>query len=189
MKRYLSNSICILLSGKAGVGKSTSANYLWSKLATEFIVTIAPFAVGVKDVATQMGWNGRKDDKGRALLQAVGQLGRNYNEDVWVAKTFNTLLTDVFLPDFILVDDWRFPNEEAYSKNKTGFKVYTIRIEAPSREVLKGTPQYDDVSEVSLDHNTFDYTFTNERSKEDLYLTLDSILEDIISKNLYYTKE
>ena len=38
----------------------------------------------VKAVAKFMGWNGEKDTKGRKLLQGIGNLGREYDNDAWI---------------------------------------------------------------------------------------------------------
>lgn len=190
MKRYLNKSVVILLSGHAGVGKSTSAKYLEQKLSEEFNCVIAPFAKGVKNVAYSMGWDGLKDLKGRTLLQGIGGIGRDYNENIWVEKTFESLAKSPHYPfDFVFVDDWRFPNEEFFAREQFLYAVYTIRIVAPEREILKGTPQYFDVSETSLDGHSCDYVVYNNYEFESLYSDLDGIIEDIITKNLYYVQE
>lgn len=186
----LGKSICILLSAKAGVGKSTSAKYL-ANLAEKgygYSTVIAPFATGVKQVARDsFGWNGLKDEKGRKLLQDVGQTGRNYDENIWVRKTMEEILpaSSHYPYDVVLSDDWRFPNEADYIRKLYLYNLYTIRLVCPEREILKGTPLYDDVSETSLDKYKFDYAI-DVPNFDTAYSSLQTILEDILSKQKYF---
>jgi hypothetical protein len=187
-------SVCVLISGKAGVGKSTSANYIQVMLDV-FASKIAPIAYGVKRTAYEsFGWDGKKDDKGRQLLIDIGQAGRKYNPDIWVEYTFKK-----FVPlcadapfDLILVDDWRFPNELQYLQSGQEYAIYTIRIEADNRELLKGTPQYDDSSETSLPCATlgerspyYDFVVDNTKDYLHLYAQLDQAIAQITKEQVY----
>lgn len=154
----------ILISGKAGVGKTTFANILLSKLndANSFSI-VHPFAKGVKDTATYMGWDVQKDSKGRKLLQGIGMIGREYDESLWVKRMLDTIPAYLDAEDIIICDDWRFENEYKYLESLNN-KVFRVRISAPSREILKDTPEYSDISETSLpdDKNPYYYdTFIN----------------------------
>ncbi len=72
--------LCVLFSGKAGVGKTTSANILYKIMSKNNLeVEIGSFAIGVKSTALHMGWDGEKDAKGRKLLIDIGMAGREYN--------------------------------------------------------------------------------------------------------------
>lgn len=161
----VSKTLAILISGKAGVGKTTFANYIWDYWKRNppynpFIVKLMPFAYGVKYVAFAMGWDGNKDQKGRRLLQNIGKVGREYNDTVWADHLLKRLERElVVYPDAIIVDDWRFPNEGAYIKNCGLFNVWTVRIFSPERESLKGTPEYNDISETSLPEEDWPYDF------------------------------
>jgi len=147
-------TVIILVSGKAGVGKTTFANFVMKHLPPDVKKYSAKgaFATVVKQVAKMMGWNGQKDDNGRKLLQNVGNVGREYNSDTWVGTLINFLMEVNIIPlDLIIIDDWRFPNELNWFLDKSlEYKVYTVRISAPSRESLKGTPYYID-NEGSLE--------------------------------------
>ena len=146
-------TLCVLLSGKAGVGKTTSAKYLKDYLETKYNLKgrIISIAGGVKQSAKECyGWDGVKDSRGRKLLQSVGRIGREYNEDVWIKKAYEEMTSSEYPYDFIIIDDWRFPNEKNFLLSKEILHTITVRIEAPNREILKGTPEYRDTSEVSL---------------------------------------
>ena len=171
---------CILISGRAGVGKSTSAKILKDLLDADCL--LENFARGVKGVAYAMGWDGVKDAKGRKLLQDIGRVGRQYNEDIWVEMTEERIFTILPPPEFVIIDDWRFPNEYNHIKLDPAFEIETIRIDAPGRECLKGLPEYDDISETALTNNNFEYDFLvdNEGSLEVLSERLRAISMDII---------
>src|ERR1035437_8553517 len=153
MRYNLNNTLIISISGKAGVGKTTLANMLQTYLFLEeqYSAYIAGFAYSVKETAYMIGWNGTKDESGRKLLQEIGKMGRDYNENVWVEKLLDRMdAKPEGFPEILIIDDWRFPNELDYLRKLPGFEVFTIRISAPNRECLAGTPSYNDISENSL---------------------------------------
>jgi hypothetical protein len=159
---YTSKPIILLISGKAGVGKTTLATILRNKLSMHQLdVLLTHFAEGVKRVAFQMGWNGKKDTAGRNLLQKIGAVGREYNEDTWVNFVLNVCTpeyTDINMthPDIIVIDDWRYPNEYSALQKSGNFTIFTVNIKAKNREILRGTEYALDSSETSLDHYTHD---------------------------------
>jgi DNA polymerase III delta prime subunit len=150
----LSKTLAILVAGKAGVGKTTSADCIKEYLVDRYGLSgiISPIAAGVKLVARRgFGWDGNKDIKGRLLLQEVGKAGRNYNQDLWIKSSLSYFYSSSpIIRDFVIFDDWRFPNELDYLSRDAGLSVLAIRIESPEREILRGLPAYDDVSETSL---------------------------------------
>ena len=141
----------ILVSGRAGEGKTTFTRLCVRILAEHGIMAeIVPFAQGVKEVASEMGWDGKKDSRGRKLLQDVGRIGREYNENLWAEQAVERINLDSlnsYVIDFI--DDWRFSNE-GYVVDKV-FDVTKIRIIRPQQfHTLYGTDLYNDLSEVGL---------------------------------------
>lgn len=70
-----------MLTGKAGVGKDT---YLSSLIEKHGDAPSFAFADPIKDICTYYGgWDGRKDERGRTLLQELGQVLVNYDKYVW----------------------------------------------------------------------------------------------------------
>jgi hypothetical protein len=149
-----------MVSGRAGVGKTTFSKFCIEYLGKKGIVSeIFPFAYGVKAVAKSMGWDGEKDAKGRRLLQAIGSSGREYNPDIWADITIrnikNKYTHNAYLKNasvVCFVDDWRFPNEGNVLETAFGDKnVCKVRIYRPEEfHLLLGTPLYNDSSETSL---------------------------------------
>ena len=73
-----------LISGKAESGKNTVADFIANhynslNLDRNVLVRDYAFADEVKEIACRLGWDRRKDSKGRELLQQIGAWGRYYN--------------------------------------------------------------------------------------------------------------
>jgi hypothetical protein len=187
--------IFVLISGKAGVGKSTSAELLKEIIATnssEKVSTgIFNFAKGVKYAAKQgFGWDGLKDERGRKLLQDIGAIGRKYDKDTWVKQLIEYIWMGFFIPpEIIIIDDWRFPNELAYLEKQEIYSIYTVRIESSEKEILRGTDAYNDVSETSLpsvfpgeDVSYYDFIIHNNEDIKELTSKLILIYKSIKNK-------
>lgn len=141
--------IVVMVSGRAGEAKSTFSNLCIEHLEKfSRRSKIVSFAYGVKSTALAMGWDGEKDDKGRRLLQQVGNTGREYNEDIWADMAVGCILESQ--ADVVFIDDWRFPNEGNVVIKKF-INVIKIRVCRPEEyHTLNGTELYDDISETSL---------------------------------------
>lgn len=82
---------------------------------------VISFAKSLKRLALDLGWDGKKDERGRRLLQGLGQTLRAYDPDFWIKKAdFNPVKVDT--PVFI--DDLRFQNELEYLKRHAFHIVY-----------------------------------------------------------------
>ena len=70
----------IAISGKAEHGKTYTCNLLkelYEKQGKK--VEIVPLALTLKQQATELGWNGVKDIKGRTFLQDLGKVLKAYH--------------------------------------------------------------------------------------------------------------
>ena len=105
------------LIGLAGSGKDTAAGALY-KLGYYRVA----FADRIKMLARSFGWDGKKDERGRALLQDLGMAARRYNPDTWV-EFVQFLEEDCKL----IYTDVRFQNEADYIRNKGGIIVRIVR--------------------------------------------------------------
>lgn len=183
------NTVILLVSGKAGTGKTRACKEL-----TEYVDTLGyldfttmHFAGELKTLAREkFGWDGIKNKKGRRLLQEIGKTGRNYDEDIWAKYLLAKIQQNPGMYDFVFVDDWRFPNEGKYLAENSNFDVVTLRLHAPSREILKGTPEYLDASETALSDNfeDYDYNISNEGTEEELKRNLALVLVKIIKSQM-----
>lgn len=116
-------------AGKSTVGARLSAHLLQSGVRAYTL----PFAQPLKEVARSMGWNGKKDEKGRRLLQLLGTecMRLCINKDGWVLLWLKGVREFVRncertsnQPVVVIADDVRFPNELAAIRGRQGTMVY-----------------------------------------------------------------
>lgn len=109
--------LIIGITGRAGAGKTSLANYLTDFLG---IAKIVPIAQTIKEFALDMGWDGNKNEKGRRLLQLLGtECGRDcIGEDIWLRHWRKNI--DAMISNYIIADDVRYINEAAYIKANYG---------------------------------------------------------------------
>ena len=168
----------VLISGKAGSGKTTLKNILYAKLGEleGLYLKEYSFASPLKYMAKAfLGWNEEKDDRGRKLLQNLGKVGREYDESIWVKHMLNQLdkTAGVFPFNFVLIDDWRFPDELKFLRENPIFDIITIRV--IGRGGLEGE-NANDASELSLPetiiedlHNSVEHTFSDGNKASEIY--------------------
>ncbi len=158
----------ILISGVMQNGKTTIANMLqeYFEFKSEFPYDTfrVSLAEPVKRIADeQFGWDGEKDEAGRKLLQDIASAGRAYDEDIWVRQAHQKILDQSV--DFIIIDDWRYPNEFHYLYGKN-IPIISIRvIRKINGEVLVDTTGHS--SETALSDwksEDFQYWVNNEGS-------------------------
>lgn len=160
----------ICLSGKAGAGKDTAALCMKNLLEDKHrCVLITHYADLLKYICKSFfGWDGKKDENGRSLLQKVGTGAvRSRNPDYWV--DFLIGIFDMFGErwDYVLIPDCRFPNEVSRLID-CSFDVVTVNvIRAGTFSVLTGK-QKNHISENAMDTFAFDYTINNYGTIEDL---------------------
>lgn len=163
--KMLAKPVLILVSGKIGVGKTAFARYLYNYLVDDYKIFYSSFASKIKDCAKEyFFWNGKKDEKGRKLLQVLGtEAGREYDSDLWCKHLYWEII-DIFPPvDVIIIDDWRFQNEKEFFESYGDFQIITIRVD---REVESNGH----ISEHSLpiDDGYFDEVVINNGTLEEL---------------------
>ncbi len=118
----------IAVIGLATHGKSTVAERLRGLLPRTRILVI-PFAKGVKDEAQRLGWNGKKDEKGRKILQYLGtEVCRNIDPDYWTHLWLRTYNKESVGYDLVVCDDLRFENELKLIQD---LESYIIKIKKP----------------------------------------------------------
>lgn len=169
----------ICISGKAQHGKTTVANLMKSCLeARDERVLITNYAGLVKYVCKAFfGWDGKKDDAGRALLQYVGtDIIRKKDPDYWVNFLLDMMAFFRDEWDYVIIDDCRFPNEiEEWELDD--YDVIHIRVNrgvfnSPLTDKAKAH-----VSEHALDDVTPDFEIDNSGSISDLKDTVEHVVK------------
>lgn len=166
----------ILISGRMEAGKSVLANgvelFYRKELQSFILVRIEHFASKLKEVAERLGWDGEKDERGRKLLQNLGRVGREYDRDIYCRNVHERIMGSLFLPQIVLVDDWRFPNEFDFLHSTDAYDIIRIRI---IRHPMKynedisenSLPEYDR-DETGIPNNMYDLVLLNDGTKQDL---------------------
>ncbi len=187
----------VLFSGKAGSGKTEAAKHIYKSLYLSYEglnLVHTSFATPIKEIAYSVfNWDGKKDGKGRRLLQVIGtEAGREYNENIWVQKLEERELSSIFPNHFVLVDDWRYPNEKSYFENKHFYDVTSIRIERKENPYLledgmahlseNAIPASKREELVYNKDNYYNFTIFNDSSLENYYSKLDEVLEYLKTK-------
>ena len=156
----------ILFSGKAESGKTLAANIFKEYLEKlGYRVAIIPYASYLKETAKLIfNWDGKKDAKGREILQRWGtEIVRQKDPDFWANSVRR--LVDVVgdAIDYVLIDDVRFPNEIDIWKDTAHM---TVRIERPGHENILTKEQRNHISETALDTYPFDLVFSGTNRNE-----------------------
>jgi len=153
----------VCISGKAQHGKDTAASIAADHLRSMgFRVLVTHYADLLKYVCkTFFGWDGKKDDDGRWLLQHVGtDVVRNYDSMFWVR--FVASIVNMFPDewDYVIIPDTRFPNEIGAWKTY-GFDAKHIRVFRPNFDNGLTEKQQRHPSETALDRHPADYIIEN----------------------------
>jgi len=161
----------ITLSGKAEAGKDFVAGLMKEDLETMGeSVLIIHHADYLKYICkTYFGWDGVKDEKGRALLQYVGtDLVRAKYPNYWVDATMRTILILEHIYKYFLIPDCRFPNEILLPK-VAEFDVASVLVVRPGHTNNLTDEQRLHASETALDNFDFDYRIVAESGRENAY--------------------
>ena len=167
----------ILISGKAEAGKTTTANIIKTFLEERGKkVACIPYGQYVKDTAKLIwNWDGKKDKKGRELLQWWGtDIVRAQDPNFWVDSVVRLAKVIDKYVDYLIVDDCRFINEieawravkyvaldsatDALANRQRFSDIITIRVERPGHENALTPEQRRHPSETELDDYIFDIT-------------------------------
>lgn len=120
--------IIIAVAGRMGSGKTHIAKIISNLLIEEgFTVSFLPFAKPLKDAAFSLGWDGKKDKRGRRFLQKLGtDCVREYDHTFWITKWGSNVADSVC--DVVICDDLRFKNEvEKVSRYKFVYRIKMVR--------------------------------------------------------------
>jgi hypothetical protein len=160
----------ILITGSAEAGKTEIAK----AIARQFYpaeVAILPMALVLKETAKdRLGWDGKKDERGRKLLQHLGDVGRDYDPDIWVNHSLRRWQMKEIMHDglqLFVADDVRYLNEiERVSQSFGPENVFVIRVERDKSGLTGEASQHR--SETSYLDTPYDVLIVNNGSLDDL---------------------
>jgi len=161
--------------GELTGGKTTSAKTAALLLQAFYNVKVCSFALDVKSIARDFGWDGSKDAKGRRLLQVIGtEAGREYDPDVWIKYAFiylnNIFDLDTKERNIAIFDDLRFVNEVKWIKHNGGIIIKVVDGK------VKDEKEIAHASEKGISDVFTDYTIHNDLNifhlVRDMYILL-----------------
>jgi hypothetical protein len=165
----MSTEFNIGLIGLAGSGKDTAAAIICKTSKHKQL----SFATRLKDICLSLGWDGKKDERGRKLLQDMGMTFRDYHADTWI----NEIDKAIDKSGCYVFADVRFSNEADYIKNQLNGVI--IRVVRPDLEITK---THKHISEAGQDQIPVDYDVLNDGSFEDLEKALELVINQEKSK-------
>lgn len=140
----------ILVSGKARHGKDTFSSFLNQQLKGSIVLHYADY---IKFFATQYyGWNGIKDEAGRALINQVGAELRNFSPDIILEKAKETIEILSAKYKFFIISDARFPKEIEFFTKDENFNAIHFRVHRPNFESELSESLKNNEYETSLDN-------------------------------------
>ena len=170
----------ILISGKAQHGKDTVASILRDELRNQKNkVLVTHYADLLKYICTNyFEWDGKKDEKGRQMLQYVGtDVIRKKNPTLWV--DFIAMILSYFNDnwDYVIIPDCRFPNEISTLVNQ-GFDVIHLKVIRPNFVSSLTKEQLNHPSETALDDVKPDYFIKNVGNIDNLKTTISKWIKE-----------
>lgn len=161
----------IILSGKAGSGKSYVANLIKEKRNC----IILSYASYIKEIAKNViNWDGSEESKPRDFLQQFGDVIKSYDKDLLINRMIEDVNMYSYFYDLIIISDARFENEIIRIKESFS-NVYVINIIGNENSLTD--EQKNHITETSLDNfNGYDYKLLNDYNTT---YKLEKILGDI----------
>jgi hypothetical protein len=157
------NKKVYLVVGKARNGKDTVAQIAMQELQKRGVsCTHLAFASLLKKQAEAVGWDGKKDQKGRTLLQHLGDVAKEYHgNDYYAGNTLGEVLVDNEHNVFFITD-CRFKEEVNLFKTCGLISTVMVRVIRPGFKSDLSEEQQNHKSEIDLDDVKEDYLILND---------------------------
>jgi hypothetical protein len=157
------------IGGRMQAGKTTCAEHLASRHGYLRCALADP----IKDVArAEFGWDGRKDARGRRLLQELGTAGRNYDPDLWLRRFDQRCAAAGPRP--VVVDDLRLRREVEHLRAGGFLTLRVVRPAGPEPGVDPALHAHE--TETELEAVPFDLVIVNDGTVADLLRKLEAAL-------------
>ncbi len=159
----------IAIGGRMQAGKTTCAEHLEARYG----YVRCSLADPIKEVARAgFEWDGRKDVRGRRLLQELGTAGRNYDPELWLRRFDQRIAARGPRP--VVVDDLRLRREVEHVR-RLGFRL--LRVVRPGAPATNDPALDAHETETELEGVPFDLVIVNDGTLEDLRRELDRSLD------------
>ena len=150
------NKTAIIINGAGGVGKDTLCELAGNHFKVKNISSITP----IKEIATQCGWDGTKDNKARKFLSDLKKLCIEYNNypTLWAKREYDEFIES---DNEIMFVHIREPEEISKFVSATGGVAKTLLIRGGSRMPKE---KYGNESDDGVENYLYDYYFVNENT-------------------------
>jgi len=166
------------LAGKARTGKDTVSLHLVKNYGFKQF----SFAEHLKQVAEVAGWDGLKDERGRRLLQNMGDVLREYDSKIFIKqligriKYYEKFCLETGIECRIVISDIRLIQEIEALKDLNASIWFIHRTVN-----YNGTVPAHATESLTDSSWKFDYVFDNNGTFEELYDGVDSTVKDILN--------
>lgn len=144
----------IIINGTGGVGKDTLCSMAGRQFRVRTISSITP----IKEIATQAGWNGRKDPKSRKLLSDLKRIFTEYN-DLPTRYLLSELESFRSSDEELLFVHIREPEEiDHFKRQVRGIRCVTLLV---TRKATEGR-HWGNASDDEVKNYHYDYLYRND---------------------------
>lgn len=167
--------IVIIINGKGGVGKDTLCDFANEVYKVTNISAITP----IKNIATNVGWKGEKDQKSRKLLSELKRVFVEYNDlpCQYLVKEYKSFLHS---DSQILFVHIREPEEIDKFKKYITTPCITLLVQRGFSE------NWGNNSDDNVENYNYDYIYDNNKTlsqtRADFILFLENIIYQINKK-------
>lgn len=164
----------IVMNGVGGVGKDTLCELAARHFRTVNISSIDP----IKQLATQCGWQGEKDNRARRFLSDLKRLCVEYNDypTAWLMTRYQAFLAGDAEILFVHI---REPEEIEKFVRATGGRARTLLVRGGARFPL-GTLPYGNASDDGVENYRYDLYFENGGTLEEAERGFVSLLSSVL---------
>ncbi len=164
----------ILISGKAGSGKTSLAKRI-SELLPKTVIT--SFSKYIKLFALEMtDWKGNDSDKPREFLQNMGDTLRSIDHNFMCNRLMEDMKVYEMYYDYVIISDVRLVNELEYFTKNNLYETYSIRINSNDNRRNLNNSEMNHITETDLDnYNKFNLIIDD----NDIDNNIDKIVEGL----------
>ncbi len=164
----------ILISGKAGSGKTSLAKRI-SELLPKTVIT--SFSKYIKLFALEMtDWKGNDSDKPREFLQNMGDTLRSIDHNFMCNRLMEDMKVYEMYYDYVIISDVRLVNELEYFTKNNLYETYSIRINNNDNRRNLNNSEMNHITETDLDnYNKFNLIIDD----NDIDNNIDKIVEGL----------
>ncbi len=155
----MNKKITVVINGKGGVGKDTLCEAAAVSYKTMNISSITP----IKQIASENGWNGEKDNRSRKFLSDLKRLFTEYND---LPNSYLLAMHEKFLNSDadVLFVHIREVEEIRKFCDSVKDKVYTLLVLRHTEDMPKEA--YGNASDDEVENMTYDIIFDNSQPIE-----------------------